>query len=100
MNWRVDTLQWSGIVRALRNDDVVSPIIYVLQSVDDDVPLPSLLDVSLCSILQENLVTLLDIDRLVRHFLAQHRDIFTLDRLFQQFRKILHSSLEVTDNLE
>ena len=68
--------------------DVVSPIMwfipYELQCVDDDVvPSPSLLEVSFRSILEKNLVALLNIDRLVRHFLAQHRDVFTFDGLFQ-----------------
>lgn len=68
--------------------DVVSPILwfipYELQRVDDYVvPSPSLLEVSLRSILKKNLVALLNIDRLVRHFLAQHRDVFTFDGLFQ-----------------
>src|SRR5579863_1584772 len=68
--------------------DVVSPIkwfiLHELQCVDDDVvPLPSLLEVSFRSILEKNLVALLNIDRLVCHFLAQHRDIFTFDGLFQ-----------------
>jgi hypothetical protein len=68
--------------------DVVSPIVwfipYELQCVDDDVvPSPSLLEVSLRGILKKNLVTLLNINRLVRHFLAQHWDAFTFDGLFQ-----------------
>jgi hypothetical protein len=68
--------------------DVVSPIMwfipYKLQCVDDDVvPFPSLLEVSLRSILEKNFIALLDVDRLVRHFLAQQRDIFTFDGLFQ-----------------
>jgi hypothetical protein len=55
-----------------------------LQCVDDDViPFPSLLEVSLRSILEKNFVALLDVDRLVRHFLAQQRDIFIFDGLFQ-----------------
>jgi len=71
----------------------------MLQSVDDDViPSPSLLEVPLGSILKENLVAFLNVDRLVRDFLTQYRDVFTLDGLFQQFRKILHSSLKITVN--
>ena len=74
----------------------------MLQSVDDDVvPSPSLLEVPLSSILKENLVALLNVDRLVRDFLTQYRDVFTLNGLFQQFRKVLHGSLKITvDSLE
>jgi len=78
----------------------MSPIMwfipYELQCVDHDVvPSPSLLEVALRSILKKNLVALLNIDRLVRHFLAQHRDAFAFDGLFQQFREIFHGSLKI-----
>jgi hypothetical protein len=69
----------------------------MLQSVDYNiVPFPSLLEVPLSSILKENLVAFLNVDRLVRDFLTQYRDVFILDGLFQQFRKILHSSFKIT----
>jgi len=71
----------------------------MLQSIDDDVvPFPSLLEVPFSSILEKNFVAFLNVDRLVRDFLTQYRDVFTLDGLFQQFRKILHCSLKVTVN--
>ena len=71
----------------------------MLQSVDYNVvPFPSLLEVPLSSILKENLVAFLNVDRLVRDFLTQYRDVFILDGLFQQFRKILHSSFKITVN--
>ncbi len=85
----------------MTNKDVMGPaecfVPYKLQSVDDDVvPFPSLLEVPLSSILEKNLIAFLNVDRLVRDFLTQHRDVFTLDGLFQQFRKILHSSFKIT----
>jgi hypothetical protein len=75
----VDELDSGDIVNGIEQDivsienkDVMSPAgCLQSQSVNDNVvPSPSLLEVSLSSILEENLVAFLNVDRLVRHFLT------------------------------
>jgi len=58
----------------------------VLKPINGNVPLPTtVLEANRC-ILQNNLVSFLDIDRLIGDFLLQSRDVFGLDRAFQQLR--------------
>jgi len=68
----------------------------LIESIDRTIPFPPVLLEAVSSVLQHDFVPLLYVDRLIRHLLAQHRDVLRFNRRLEHLRKVLNSLLQIT----
>ena len=71
-------------------------IVIFTKALDSHVPLPSAFEKTFGSVVEHNLVAVLDVDGLVGHLLTQRSNMLRLEWGFDEFRKFFYGVLQVS----